>query len=229
MLRLIVKGACVAGSILALSAGANAATFTYTTTFTELNDSGGSGNATVVYDDVANTLRVQIQASGLDDGLHVMHIHGRFSDGVDGDPIDSVTPVPESEFDTNNDGILTVPEGAPAYGPIILPLADSGSANSNNFQSGTSIDYDRTFDFSAPNAQTLFANVGDSNDSYGVEDLLPLFLREIVIHGVNEDGEFIASLPALAGELSEVPVPGAVILFGSALAAFGAARRRKAA
>jgi hypothetical protein len=201
----------------------------YRTVFTELNDSGGSGMATVTYDDVANTLRVQIQASGLDEGVHLMHIHGRFDGGVDGTPIDSVTPVPESDFDTDNDGILTVAEGAPAYGPIILPLSQTGGAASQDFPVGTSIDYDRTYDFSAPGSEEFFATIGDSDDRYDVADLLPLFLREIVIHGVNEDGEYIASLPALAGELSEVPVPGALILFGSAAAAFGAARKRKAA
>jgi hypothetical protein len=224
-----IKAALTAASVLAMAAGAShAAPVTYTANLLELNDSGGEGTATFVYDSEENTLRVQVQASGLDDGIHLMHIHGRFDDS--GNPIDSVTPLPESQFDNDPaDGILTVAEGAPAYGPIILPLVESGSANSNNFPSGTSIDYDRTFDFDAPNAQTFFSFIGETNDRYDVADLLPLMLREIVVHGVNENGEYIPSLPALAGEIEVVPVPGALILFGSAAAAFGFVRKRRQA
>jgi hypothetical protein len=219
-------------SALALMAStALAAPITFESDLAPLNDSGATGSATLTYDDETQELRVQITASGLADGAHAMHIHGLFDEGNDGDPINSIAPLPESDFDDNNDGILTVAEGADAYGAIILPLTESGGADSNDFPVGTNIDYDRTFDFSADDADTLFAEIGDTGENYEVEDLLPLLFRVIVIHGVNQDGTYDPLLPALAGAIEpvgEVPVPGAVILFGSALAGFGVMRRRKA-
>jgi hypothetical protein len=216
-----------ASSIALLASAAFAAPVTYTADLQPLNDTGATGFATLTYDDETEELRVQVSASGLDDGGHAMHIHGLFDEGADGDPVDSTAPFPQSDFDDDDNGILTVAEGADAYGPIILPLEEEGGG----FQSGTSVDYDRTFDFSVDDTEALFAEIGDTGDSYEVEDLLPLLFRVIVIHGVDTDGGFDPLLPALAGAIDiqgEVPVPGAVLLFGSALAGFGAMRRKKA-
>jgi hypothetical protein len=222
--KLLNSMAIAASTACLVMTGAQAAHVNFKAELIELNDSGASGTARFSYNAEENTLRVRVNVVGLDEGLHPMHIHGRFSDGLDGEPIDSVAPLPEAEFDTDNDGVLTVAEGAPAYGPVILPLTTSGGA-SGGFPMGTSIDYDRTFDFDIEDAGSFFATIGDSDDRYDVADLLPLMLREIVVHGVNEDGTYIPSLPALAGEISAVPVPAAAFLFAGTGLAAGFGRR----
>jgi len=88
------------------------------------------------------TLRVQLQADGLEDlteigGIHVAHIHGQFAgnrdrplldqgdgsffDGTGGDPANSILPT-LADSDLDGDGFLNFLEGRPNYGPVVLNL-----------------------------------------------------------------------------------------------------------
>ena len=109
------------GALLA-SPGAQAAQ-TYDATFTALNDSGVTGTAMLSLDTADSLLMVTIHATGLEPGvLHVAHIHGLFSDGATGTPVDS-TPrrLPRN---SDHDGFVELAEGLMTYGPIIVPLMD---------------------------------------------------------------------------------------------------------
>ena len=88
------------------------------------------------------TLRVQIDAEGLEDltdigGVHVAHIHGQFLgnsenplldqgngsffNGTGGEAVDSILPTIENS-DIDGDGFINFLEGRPNYGPVVLNL-----------------------------------------------------------------------------------------------------------
>ncbi len=157
--------------------------------FEELNNSGVTGSGTILYDEEAGTITVSINATGLvPNQPHVGHIHGRFDD--EGNPIDSVVPPPSA--DTSGDGFISIAEGLPFYGPVILPLAGIGDAVNDQ---GV-LTYNRVFDLS----QSTF------NMNFGPADLFPLTFREAVLHGGFMNGEYVATLPVAAGAIS-APVP----------------------
>lgn len=118
-----------------------------------------------------NTLKVEIEATGLESGKpHPQHIHGHDN------PVTDAT-CPGLDADTDGDGIITVGEGVPAYGPIILPLVpfDLVDASGN-------LEYEATFTIN-PGA------------------LQPLHKRAIVMHGMTVNGQYIPSLPIACGTL----------------------------
>ncbi|MGF1514448.1 MAG: DUF4394 domain-containing protein [Elainellaceae cyanobacterium] len=107
--------------------------------------STASGSATLTLEAptaTTRTLRVQIDASGLEDltgigGIHVAHIHGQFEgnasrpflqqgdgpffDGAGGDAANSILPT-LADSDVDGDGFLNFLEGRPNYGPVVLNL-----------------------------------------------------------------------------------------------------------
>ena len=133
-----------------------------------LNMSGVSGMATITLED--GMMTVHIEASGMvPEMVHVQHIHG-FADS----PRASTCPPPSA--DTDGDGMISVPEGAPFYGGILLPLTEFPTADANG-----NIDYTETFEYTS--------------------DLGQLQKREIVLHGGNFMGEYIPSLPVACGKI----------------------------
>ena len=98
-------------------------------------------------DEFSRSLRVQIDANGLEDltdipgAIHVAHIHGQFFsnllpgvtpldqrdgpffDGVGGIAVDSDVPT-LAEDDADGDGFLNFIEGLPSYGPVVLNLTE---------------------------------------------------------------------------------------------------------
>mgnify|MGYP003573555248 CR=1 FL=1 len=117
------------------------------------------------------TLKVEIEASGLEPGKpHPQHVHG-----ID-NPVKNST-CPGLDADTNGDGIITIGEGVPSFGPIILPLVpfDLVDASGN-------LDYEATFTIN-PGA------------------LQPLHKRTIVLHGMTVNGAYVPSLPIACGEI----------------------------
>lgn len=221
----------LAASALALAGTSPALGQTYTADFDELNGSGVIANAVLTLDTIAQTLRVQVTASGLETGQdHLMHIHGLF--GMDGEtPVDSTQPDQIAD-DTDGDGKVEVLEALPNYGDILLPLMTINTATG---EAST----DQTFDLT--DDSLFFSPV--SGADYEADDLFPLELREMVIHGltveggINDDlpdGGYLATLPVataeieLAGDDPVVPTPAALPA-GLAALALMATRRRRAA
>lgn len=141
---------------------------TFTVALAELNDSGVSGEVTLTVD--GDELTVEIEASGLEaDQTHPQHIHG---------PEDGAATCPGPDADEDGDGTITVQEGAPAYGPVILGLEPFPNVGSDG-----EVSFSETFELSG--------------------ELDPLTDRVVVLHGLTVDGEYDASLPVACGEITE--------------------------
>jgi len=118
-----------------------------------------------------NTLKVEIEASGLEAGKpHPQHIHGF------GDATKNAT-CPGFEADVDGDGVISVGEGAPFYGPIVLPLVPFDLVD----ESGN-LEYEIKLTF---NPQSL----GDLSN------------RTVVMHGMTVNGTYVPSLPVACGQL----------------------------
>lgn len=146
----------------------------YSAALDSLNNSGVDGQATVYWRQ--GTTTVHIYAEGLEPGQsHLQHIHG-----FEGVTTDAVCPPPTAAGD---DGILSLADGLPYYGPIMLPLDLSDGSfpmpNACNEEH-----YMRTFS--------------------GQEALLPLRLRTVVLHGMTIGGTYDATLPVACGEFEYV-------------------------
>jgi hypothetical protein len=203
----------------------------YQTDFIALNNSGVAGTATVLLDSATQTVRVDIQASGLEAGqVHIQHIHG-FDD-------DSKAMTPKLAQDADHDGFVELGEGLATYGPIQLNLSlnpddsahdhgtaghdHTGAAQFPTADASGHLRYTETFHFAADNAngQAIFAGI------------TPLDLKEVVIHGesvaagsgagttgeVDGSGGYKAVLPVASGELHLLNGQAEVI---AALGAFG--------
>lgn len=97
-------------------------------TLVELNESGVSGNVTIL--DKGDHLRVNLQVNGLESPrAHLQHIHG-FGDGVQASCPDMSLAGP--------DGVLSFADGLPAYGPPVITLGSDPVANAQ-------LQYTRTF------------------------------------------------------------------------------------
>lgn len=147
----------------------------YTATLGSLNNSGAIGNASVTVD--GNILTVVINASGMvANQPHPQHIHG-LEDGSNG-------ICPPSTADTDDDGIITVAEGAPFYGAILLPLEDFPMADADG-----NVSYTKTFTLGENGAPTA-------------EELGTIENRVIVLHGLNNSGKYVATIPVACGQLA---------------------------
>ncbi|HEV7299857.1 MAG TPA: DUF4114 domain-containing protein [Tepidisphaeraceae bacterium] len=194
---------------------------TFAAVIETLNASGVTGVAHVTRD--GDELTVTINATGLaPDKPHAQHIHGRF----EGDPAteprearNSVTPPPTA--DTDGDGFIEVLEGTAAYGPILLPITsppidDNAMPITQSFPTapGGTIRFTQTYDLSK---EQQFFDPLNGIDFDG-DDVLPLPLREIVLHGgfvpagvgegttgeVNGSGGYLPTLPVATGEIFSV-------------------------
>ncbi len=189
----LAAGLCAAALPLALPVAASHAGMSepetrYFADLVPLNDSGVTGRVDLELRD--GGLDVRLFATGLvPDELHIQHIHG-FPDGRD-----AVVPPPSAAGD---DGVLTIADGLPFYGPVLLPLVP--------FQTPADciINYQRFF------TNQEIADLAGVPEVMGLADLLPLDLREIVVHGGFVDGVYVTSLPVAAGEIAVIPMPASV-------------------
>ncbi|TVZ26182.1 hypothetical protein JM83_1135 [Gillisia sp. Hel_I_86] len=148
---------------------------TYSTSFGELNNSAVSGTATISIED--NKMTVEINASGLvADQAHPQHIHGKDANNED-------ATCPPASADTDGDGIITIPEGAPFYGGVLLPLDEFPTADATG-----NINYTKTFTLGEGDMPTL-------------EALLPLENRAIVLHGLMQDDTYVATIPVACAQI----------------------------
>lgn len=125
-----------------------------------------TGKAVLTMDDGALTVRLDVK--GVAAGQpHAQHIHGH--DG------ESTCPTPQADAD--GDGLVSVGEGAPDYGPVLVPLAPFPTPTGNRYH------FEETFE--------------------GQGDLEP-GRRAVVVHGAFVDGAYVASLPVACGALERV-------------------------
>lgn len=190
----------------------NGADEVYTVNLAALNSSGVTGSAIVAVGPTEETgeryVNVSIAVEGMEANVPVpQHIHGLFD--AMGAPANSVTP--DINSDTDRDGMVEVLEGLANYGDVLMPLsAEEGGLPMTN--SDGSFTYIRAFDLN--DDSNFFSPV--SQTDYTGEDVTPLDLREIVLHGISvpsgigegtegevdgtQDG-FVPILPAAAGEI----------------------------
>jgi Ca2+-binding RTX toxin-like protein len=144
--------------------------------FTALNGSGVSGFAEIAR--MGDSMTIRVEAAGLEPNqVHIQHIHGRLS--PTGMPVESNTP--NGTFDADGDGFVELGEGLPAYGPVLMNLTMPPGAGLEGFPTAPDgrISYSETFDLAS--GQGLAEGVT-------AEQLFPLSLREMVIHGLSVDG-----------------------------------------
>lgn len=125
-----------------------------------------TGKATLTMD--GDELTVMLDVKGVVPGhLHPQHIHGH--DGV------STCPTPRA--DANGDGFVSVGEGAPNYGPVLVPLTAFPTPDGSRYH------YEQTF-----------------TGQGGLEPER----RAIVVHGTFVDGAYDASMPVACGTVERV-------------------------
>ncbi|MGI8437714.1 MAG: CHRD domain-containing protein, partial [Chthoniobacterales bacterium] len=219
----------------------------------ELNNSGVRGSAVVTLDDtdpMRPTIRVQINATGLTPDLpHPQHIHGNFTvqptigmngpffSGEGGTATDSFSPTIATDRD--GDGFIEVAEGQATYGPVLINLTSpqtqappDGTAPINNPALNLA-----TFPTAPAGIETFdqlyVFDLTNQDQRRQYHNLIPLDLREIVIHGLlvtstaggGTPGEidgtpgYKATLPVASAELmpaatpapTPIPIPTGVV------------------
>lgn len=170
----------------------------YTATLAPLNNSGVQGTATFRVDE-DGLFVAGVGATGLAPGqTHPQHIHAA-----------GQCPTPAM---AGEDGLLTVPDGAPAYGLILLPLdSDLTMQSVQDFPQGNVITYQETADYD----EIVASLSGPDNDPDDMvtkldgNDLL-LQTRSVVLHGAfvlndrvvpagTAGAEYMATLPVACG------------------------------
>jgi Cu/Zn superoxide dismutase len=148
--------------------------------FGSLNGSGVTGTAMLSL--TGNELVIDLQASGLEEGAHIWHIHGK-ADGTD-----AVCPTPDA--DTNGNGLIELPEGLPAYGGVIVSLPDLTADAAGMVDTSVTVTL----------TEEQLTKLGDLHNNV------------LVIHGmtVDLDGEgegaaaFELTLPVACGDVNDV-------------------------
>lgn len=182
---------------------------TFEAYLTPLNNSGVTGKAVIQYS-MDGTFAVLIEAEGLaPNRVHPQHIHGFAPDG-DMAHQDAVCP-PMSA--AGEDGLLTLGEGVPFYGPVLIPLDDNLVPLSvGNFPR---VGYDRELSYYESTATGLLMQAFDSMyEGTQTEADLKLMNRVIVLHGAfvkdgmvidhyTEGAEYVATLPVACGEIMQ--------------------------
>lgn len=154
-------------------------------TLKQLNDSGVSGDVRVI--DEGGHLRVKVDARGVEaKQVHLAHIHGH-ADG-------SQASCPDMSM-AGPDGILSIGEGLPAYGPVFVTLF-------SDFVNGDRLRLDRNFRNTDPGSPLAGASVREMGS-------LGKFV--IVVHGLTaaDDGE--PSNGITPGYITPLPVACAVL------------------
>lgn len=153
----------------------------YVSSIHELNNTHVSGNASFMQ--VGRHLTVTINATGLEPGVHPIHIHGKDQ---------AKAECPTASNDTNGDGYVSVIEGAPAYGLIKLNLTSPQTAFGTPptpalFYPFAGTPKISSFPFVGTNGVLHFSNTFTFNNTSAAQaafkSLKPLGDQAVVIHG----------------------------------------------
>lgn len=183
---------------------------TYSAHLQPLNNSGVSGYANLHYypgqSGDTDQLAVNLNAHGTVAGqTHAMHIHG--------DTNPEVAMCPTNAQDTNNDGFVSVIEGAAAYGPIKLNLTSPQTAFGTpptpalfTPVAGTpkSADFPMADQAGNVHLTETYHFDGSADAKAAMTTLMPLEHQHIVIHGADAP----ASVDAAAFAALGAPVTG---------------------
>lgn len=181
----------------------------FTVDLQPLNNSGVTGEGTIQYIREGK-FQVHLMAENLAPDLaHPQHIHGF---GVtDASPQDAVCPPMSAAGD---DGLLTLAEGLPFYGPVLVPL-DSELTPLTQQKYPRANQHGQVNYLEYTNLSTLITELDMANEGTQTLRNLALDKRVIVIHGAyvlnnmivpegTEGAEYNASLPVACGEIVEV-------------------------
>lgn len=174
-----------------------------------LNSSGVSGTATVMMTESGH-FEVINNIEGLAPQMvHPQHVHGFVMENMADQ--NAVCPPPSA---AGNDGLLTLQDGLPFYGPVLIPLDDKlVPLTADNFPVATPAG---TISYGAKVKTQSLVSAFDAahNGTQKVADL-ELGKRVIVIHGAfvmnnrvvapgTEGATYMATLPVACGELMEM-------------------------
>jgi len=178
----------------------------YEVKLTDLNNSGVTGTATVMYNEEGE-FTVLVNAKNLVPSMvHPQHIHG-----FDMEDKDAVCP-PSSA--AGQDGLLTLADGLPFYGPVLLPLDDElVPLEVNNFPKASasgSLNY-----IGVVKTSSLVAAIDAKYEEEQTMEDFKAEERVIVIHGAyvkdnkivpagTQGAEYMATLPVACGEVKKM-------------------------
>lgn len=181
----------------------------FTVKLMHLNNSGVTGEATITYLQDGK-FETHVMAENLAPNVaHPQHIHGF---GVmDENPKDAVCP-PMSA--AGEDGLLSLPEGLPFYGPVLIPL-DSELVPLTQQKYPRANGHGQVNYLEYTNTATMVMAIDEANEGKQSLKSLALSKRVIVIHGAyvkdnmivpegTEGAEYMAALPVACGEIEEV-------------------------
>ena len=187
-MRKSITTVAVGLAVMAFPAAAAADTHeqSYSADLTQANDSGASGTVELWLD--GNDLTVAIEGQDFFDGFpHAMHLHGE----PGGDNVCGPLNPDDEGFDAKDedgDGIISVAEGVPDYGPVTVSLTTEGDTSPDSaldvdrFPDSATLDYERTFEVSDEVADNLSS-------------------LHVVVHAADLDG---------SGEIGTVDIPSSL-------------------
>ena len=202
VLRCLAAGAALA--VFAVSPAAAQDPEEFTGTFSQLNDSGLSGEVDVSLS--GTTAEVTVSVDGVVDLVHAQHFHGEYG-------YDNVCPTADN--DTDGDGLVNTVEGASSYGTVKVSLVTEGPTDESYalaieafpVASGGSYEYTRSIEVPQEFADNL-------------ENMI------VVVHGIDIDdsGEYDGDAPSSLDESLplEATIPaGCATLVSSGVAPAG--------
>ncbi len=149
----------------------------YYTEIGGLNESGVTGTATFELD--GDQLHVSVNADGLAAlEQHAQHIHGFNAEDMAALLQSQVAVCPTPDMDMNEDGFVDLPEGAPAYGPVLYglePFPSADNAGEIAYQETLTVDPEVLGDLSQ---RVIVLHGGEGAD--GLDPLLPVGCGEIM-------------------------------------------------
>ena len=174
-----------------------------------LNNSGVTGEAIFVYMEDGR-FQASVEARNLVPNMtHPQHIHGFGFESED--PENAVCP-PMSA--AGEDGLLTLGDGLPFYGPVLIPLDNELiPLSADNFPEANSHGQLNYLEYTKLN--TLVQAINEATNGVQTRKNIALTKRTVVLHGAfvkdnrivaegTEGAEYVATLPVACGEIEEV-------------------------